>query len=194
MYGKIVILLNKSLLIVALVLLSSIILLASYDTPALSTKASIMAPSNDDLHSTSRARLHQPTQIFEFKAYNVCSEKYQQCFNIWGEGNYNYSFNEVTAQGNYVKYREEQTIVLESGWWRAVDYIDASNTHVIFKAEPAVKGAGLAGFIVIEVFEGKTYDMGRVCVYGNLFDKQDASTETDADCTSNAYVKITSAG
>lgn len=193
MCGKIVILLNKSL-IIALVLLSGIILLASDDTSALSTKASIDTSGNDDLHSTSRARLHEPTQIFEFKAHNVCSEKYQQCFNMWGEGNYNYSFNEVTAQGNYVKYREEQTIVLESGWWRAVDYIDASYTHVIFKAEPAIKGAGLAGFIVIEVFEGKTSDTGRVCVYGNLFDKQDASSEADADCTSNAYVKITSAG
>ncbi len=186
---------KKSLLIAALVvLLSSIILLASYDISAISTKASMMAPDNDDLHSTSRARLHQPTQFFEFKAYNVCSEKYQQCFNMWGEGNYNYSFNEVTAQGNYVKYKDEQTIVLESGWWRAVDFIDASVTHVIFKADPAVKGAGLAGFIVIEVFEGKTYDTGRVCVYGNLFDKQNASSEADADCTNNAYVKITSAG
>lgn len=185
---------NKSPLIVAVVvLLSSMILLASSDISALSTKASIVAPDNDDLHSTSRARLHQPTQIFEFNAYNVCSEKYQQCFNMWGEGNYNYSFNEVTAQGNYVKYKEVQTIVLESGWWRSVDFIDASVTHVIFKAEPAVKGAGLAGFIVIEVFEGETSDTGRICVYGNLFDKQDASSEDDADCTSNAYVKITPA-
>lgn len=194
MCRKIVVLPNKSLLIVALaVLLSSMILLASSDISALSTKASIVA-SDNDLHSRSRARLHQPTQIFEFKAYNVCSEKYQQCFNMWGGGNYNYSFSEVTAQGNYVKYKEEQTRVLESGWWRAVDYIDASDTHVIFKAEPAVKGAGLAGFIVIQVFEGKTSDTGRICVYGNLFDKQNASSEDDADCTNNAYVKITSAG
>jgi len=148
--------------------------------------------SDYDLYGRTRVGLHEPTHVFRFIAYDICNEKYEQCFDIIGEGNYNHNFKEVTGQGNYVKYKEEKANVLESGWWRALDFLEASDRHVIFRAEPAVKGMGLAGFIVIQVFEGETPDAGRICVYGNLFDKQNPSSEADADCTSNANVKIKS--
>jgi len=160
---------------------------------ALSSNESI-GHSGYDLHERYTVRWHEPTNTFVMAAYNVCSEKYEQCFDIWGGGNYNYKFNEITAQGNYERYKEKSAIVLESGWWRADDFIRASDTHVVFRALPAVTGPGVAGFIVIQVFEGKTSDTGRICVYGNLFDKQNPSSEAEAVCTDNAYVKIESVG
>jgi hypothetical protein len=142
--------------------------------------------SDYDLNKRTRTSMREPTHVFEFEAYNVCNETYEQCFDIWGKGAFN--FSQVAAQGNYVKYKENQ--VMESSWWRDVDFIDASENKVIFKAESAIKAAGLAGFIVIEIFEGKTSDTGQVCVYGNLFDKQNPSSKAEADCTDKAYVKI----
>jgi hypothetical protein len=147
--------------------------------------------SDYDLNKRTRTSMREPTHVFEFEAYNVCNETYEQCFDIWGKGAFN--FSQVAAQGNYVKYKENPTQVMESSWWRDVDFIDASENKVIFKAESAIKAAGLAGFIVIEIFEGKTSDIGQVCVYGNLFDKQNPSSKAEADCTDKAYVKIESA-
>ncbi len=172
--------------------LSSMILPTSFDISALSSRT--ITDSEYDLHERFTDRWHKPTHTFAFVAYNVCSEKYEQCFDIWGQGNYNREFNEIIAQGNYEKYKEKPGIVLESSWWRADDFISASDTHLTFRAEPFVKGPGLTSFIVIQVFEGKTSDAGRVCVYGNLFDKQNSSSEAEADCTDNAYVKIEPVG
>jgi len=184
-----------SLLVLLIIVHSvpSVIMLKSSEISALSSNESISL-SGYDLHERYTVRWHEPTNTFAIAAYNVCSETYEQCFDIWGGGNYNYKFNEVTAQGNYEKYKEKPGIVLESGWWRADDFISASDTHVVFRAQPAVTGPGVAGFIVIQVFEGKTSDTGRICVYGNLFDKQYPSSEAEADCTDNAYVKIESVG
>ncbi len=177
--------------ILSLVLSLSSMMLISYGIIAVSSEASASSfGKNREIH----VGLHEPTYVFKFQAYDVCIKKYQQCFNIWGEGNYNDKFKEVTAHGYYVKYIETPTNVLESAWWIAIEFLDASNTHVIFKAEPGVKGQGGAGFLGIEVLEGKTPDTGRVCVYGNLFDKENPSSEADADCTNNAYVKIEPAG
>ncbi|MEM2760694.1 MAG: hypothetical protein QXU32_12285 [Nitrososphaerales archaeon] len=106
-------------------------------------------------------KITDPIYTFEFRAYNICNEKYEQCFDIWGEGTFN--FNQVVAQGNYMKYKEDTTKFLESAWWCDTDFIYAPADHIIVKAEQAVKRAGLAGFIVIEVFEGKTTDTGKVC-------------------------------
>jgi hypothetical protein len=136
------------------------------------------------LDDRTRARMHEPTHTFVFAAYNICSERYEQCFDIWGNGNYNLNFTEVTGQGDYVKYIEKRTNVLESSWWRALDYVEGSDSYVIFKAEPAVKGSSLVGYIIIQVYEGENRDSGRICVYGNLFDKDNASGESDADCGS----------
>jgi len=184
-----------SLLVLLTIVLSvpSVIMLKSSEISALSSNESISL-SGHDLHERYTVRWHEPTNTFAIAAYNVCSEKYEQCFDIWGGGNYNYKFNEVTAQGNYEKYKEKPGIVLEAGWWRADDFISASDTHVVFRAQPAVTGPGVAGFIVIQVFEGKTSDTGKVCVYGNLFDKQNPSSEAEADCTNNAFVKIEPVG
>ena len=184
-----------SLLVLLPIVLSvpSVTMLKPPQSFALSSNESI-GHSGYDLHERYTVRWHEPTNTFVMAAYNVCSEKYEQCFDIWGGGNYNYKFNEITAQGNYERYKEKSAIVLESGWWRADDFIRASDTHVVFRALPAVTGPGVAGFIVIQVFEGKTSDTGRICVYGNLFDKQNPSSEAEADCTDNAYVKIESVG
>ena len=175
---------NKLLLVLGVISLSSIILLASPYISALGDDSI----SKYDPDKRTRAKMGEPTHSFQFKAYNVCNEKYEQCFDIWGQGVFN--FGEVSAYGNYVKYKEDPSKTLESSWWRDTDFMDASDTHIIFKAEPAVKGHLLTGFIVIEIFEGKTSDTGSVCVYGNLFDKQNPSKKEDADCTNNAYVKI----
>ncbi|MFQ5969202.1 MAG: hypothetical protein ACE5J2_01720 [Nitrososphaerales archaeon] len=174
-------------IVAIMVSLSSITLPTATDISALLGKDSILS-SDHDLDKRTRVRTIEPTHAFKFEAYNVCNEKYEQCFDIWGKGTYN--FSQVAAQGNYVKYKEDSTFVLEKSWWRDEDFISASDSHVSFKAEPAVKGPGLAGFIVIEVFEGETSDTGTVCVYGNLFDKQNPSSKDDADCTNNAYVQI----
>jgi len=182
-----------SVLLLILALSLSSIMLISSGIPALSSKVSTVV-SEYDLDERTRVRWHEPTHTFALAAYNVCSEKYEQCFDIWGGGNYNHEFNEVTAQGNYEKYKEKPGIVLESSWWRADDFISASENHVTFRAEPFVKGPGASGFIVIQVFEGKTSDAGRVCVYGNLFDKQNPSSEAEADCTDSAHVKIEPVG
>ncbi|GEM_PF-3084548 len=178
-------------LLLAVLWIPGMIMLKSYEISALSVNESISL-SGYDLHERYTVRWHEPTNTFAVAAYNVCSEKYEQCFDIWGGGNYNYKFNEVTAQGNYERYKEKSAIVFESGWWRADDFISASDTHVVFRAQPAVTGPGVAAFIVIQVFEGETSDTGKVCVYGNLFDKQNPSSEAEADCTDNAYVKIES--
>ncbi len=186
----------KISLIVALTIVlsvSTVIMLKSPESFALSTNES-SNHSSYYLHERYTVRWHEPTNTFVMAAYNVCSEIYEQCFNIWGGGNYNYKYNQVTAQGNYEKYKEKPGIVLEAGWWRADDFISASDAHVVFRAQPAVTGPGVAGFIVIQVFEGKTSDTGIVCVYGNLFDKQYPNSEAEADCTDNAYVKIESVG
>lgn len=180
-----------NLIIISFSLLG-IILPTSLDISALSSKTITVSEHDPDERYT--VRWHKATHTFAFVAYNICSEKYEQCFDIWGQGNYHHEFNEVTAQGNYEKYKEKGSIVLESSWWRADDFVSASDNHVAFRAEPFVKGPGLAGFIIIQVFEGKTSDTGRVCVYGNLFDKQNPSSEAEADCTDNAYVKIESVG
>lgn len=176
---------NKLLIFLGLISLSSIILLTSPYITALSDDS---VTSKYDPDKRTRAKMGEPTHSFQFRAYNVCNEKYEQCFDIWGQGVFN--FSEVSAYGNYVKYKEDPSNELESSWWHDTDFMSASDTYIIFKAEPGVKGAGLAGFIVIEVFEGKTLDTGSVCVYGNLFHKQIPSSKADADCTNNAYVKI----
>jgi hypothetical protein len=188
--------LTDKILIFNLIIISfsvlGIILPTSLDISALSSKT--ITGSEYDTHERYTVRWHEPTHAFAFVAYNICSEKYEQCFDIWGQGNYNHEFNEVTGQGNYEKYKEKPGIVMESSWWRADDFISASDTHVVFRAQPAVTGPGVAGFIVIQVFEGKTSDTGRICVYGNLFDKQYPSSEAEADCTNDAFVKIEPAG
>lgn len=152
------------------------------------SSTSVLAAYYDPLDRT-RSRLHEPTHVFTFIAYDICNEKYEQCFNIWGGGNYNHNFTEVTGQGDYVKYKETSTNVLESSWWRALDLLDSSDKHVVFKAEPAVKGSSLVGYIIIQLFEGKNPDSGRICVYGNLFEKDNPSSEDEADC-GKANVKI----
>jgi hypothetical protein len=137
-----------------------------------------------------RVRSFQPTHSFEFIAINVCNETYQQCTDLWGGGTYNVNTGQVAAQGNYDKYMKDTGFVIESAWWSSLDFVSASEQSVIFKAQPGVVGAGLAGFIVLEVFEGGTAYTGKVCVYGNLFDKQKPSSKEDADCITTAYVKI----
>lgn len=166
---------------------SSITLLTSSEILA-SSPGKDSAASDYDLDKRTRTRTFEPTHTFEFRAYNICNEQYEQCFNIWGDGRYN--FDAVSARGNYEKYKEVRTNVLESGWWRDSNFISASDASVIFDAEPGVGGPGLSGFIVIEIFEGETSDTGRVCVYGNLFDKQNPSSKADADCTDSANVEI----
>ncbi|MFQ5941047.1 MAG: hypothetical protein ACE5KA_05040 [Nitrososphaerales archaeon] len=176
--------------IIIIVLLVSITLLAT-DSFAVISKEDILSVDHEPDKRT-RVRTHEPTYAFEFQAYNICNEKYGQCFDIWGEGTYN--FGQLAAHGNYVKYVKDTTFVMERSWWRDTDFIDASEIHVNFKAETGVAGAGLASFIIIEVLEGEASDMGAICVYGNLFDKQDPSDEADADCIDSAYVKIEPTG
>ncbi len=178
-----------SVLIAITLSVSSIMSLASANISLLPSESPIFV-SGFELDDRTRVGLHEPSYIFKFIAYKVCNHKYGQCFDIWGQGNYNDKFKEVTAYGYYLKYIQTPTNELEMSRWLAVDFLNASDTHVIFKAEPTVKGPGGAGFIVIEVFNGETSETGRICVYGNLFDKQKASGEADADCTGSAYVKI----
>ena len=94
---------------------SSMIWLASSDISAILGGTSILV-SEHDLNERYRVRWHEPTNTFVFSAYDVCSEKYEQCFDIWGGGKYNFKFNEVTAYGTYERYKEKSAIVFESGW------------------------------------------------------------------------------